>query len=120
MNFKNIPKFTIYDDACYLKKYIENLKTLKEKTKRCKFFESTKLVVDKLHIQNHVDKEYCLKFCDPDKFAELNYIVTVTCEETNAWLSQYKHSAKHMNKQRYFFFFFIMFDYYNQIKLNIK
>ena len=120
MHFEKIPVFTIYDDACHLKKYIENLKSFNENKLRCTFFKSTKLVVDKFHIHNHVDELYCLKFCDPNKYSELDEINTVTCEETNIWLSPYKHSVKHMNKQRYLFFLFIMFDYYNQIILSIN
>ena len=58
---------------------------------------------------------------DENKYSELDEINPVTCEETNICLSPYKHSVKHMNKQRYLFFYpLCLLDYYNQIILSIK
>jgi hypothetical protein len=117
MHFEKIPKYTIYDDACHLKKYVENLKSYKTKQNRSVFFASTTLVVDKLHIKNHVDQAYCLKFCDPEKYEDLNEIVTVRCEEINSWFSPFKNHLKYMNRERYIFFVFLMFNFYNEIKI---
>ena len=113
-HFAKIPKFTIYDDACHLKKYVEKLNGFKNINNRCNFFSATTFVVDKLHIKNHVDREYCLKYCDPSKYKELNDINTVVCEDINSWLSGFKHNVKHMNKVRYSFFMFIMLNKYNE------
>ena len=54
-HFAKIPTFTINDDACHLKKYLEKLNGFKNINNRCNFFSATTFVVDKLHIKNHVD-----------------------------------------------------------------
>ena len=58
--------------------------------------------------------------CHPDKFPELKTINTIVCEQINFWLSKYKYITKHMLRQRFIFFLFIIFDFYNEIKCQGK
>jgi hypothetical protein len=107
----DLPEYLIYDDACHLKKFVESRVNNTEKTK---IFKTKKLVVDKLHIQGHVDHR-CLQECHPNKFQDLEEVNTVIVEQINFWFGRYKYILKHMNMYRYNFFLFILFDQYNTL-----
>ena len=67
-------------------------------------------------MKGHTGDE-CKKNNDPALFPELEDTNTVVCEQVNFWLGKFKHILKHMNFYRFNFFFYIILDIYNQIKL---
>ena len=78
-----------------------------------------RLLIDRLHINNHKGKK-CRKHFDADKIEDLLNINTVVCEQTNFWLSHFKYIMKHMNAQRFNFFMYIILDKYNTEKIKNK
>ena len=108
------PKFLIYDDACHLKKVIDK-NVIWEKSERAAFLKDIRLAIDRLHFGNHKDK-WCRENLNPNNIKELDETNTVVCEETNFWLSGYKHILKHMNHQRFHFFLFLILNMYNGTK----
>ena len=52
----------------------------------------------------------------PRLYLEINNCNSMICEQRNYWIRGFKHSVKHMNQYRFNFFFYISFDYYNEIK----
>ncbi|CAF1092729.1 unnamed protein product [Brachionus calyciflorus] len=112
---KPYPKFLIYDDACHLKKMVDK-NMIWEKSDRASFLKDINFAIDRLHINNHKDS-WCLKNLHPENFSELNGINSVVCEETNYWLSGFKHNLKHMNHQRFNFFLFVILNMFNNTKI---
>ena len=104
----------LYDNGCKLRKYIEE-KSTTVKTVRFEKLKSKTILVDRFHFKSHVDL-YCKKNCNPDKYAELIEINTSIAEQINSWFSRYKF-IKYMNRERFLFFLFIIFDLYNKEKL---
>ena len=88
-------------------------------SERAKVFLTRKYIVDRLHIQGHIDEE-CLNSCNPKLFPELKDVNTVVCEQVNYWLRHFKHIVKHMNFYRFNFFLYIILDLYNQAKIDKK
>ena len=122
INIGSIPQYLVYDDACRLRRFIENrLSDETRETSRLDNITPNKIiyVVDKLHIQGHTET-WCHENCHPRLFPELERINTVVCEQINFWLGGYKHIMKHMNEIRYNFYLYIIFNEYNNIKINGK
>ena len=44
----------------------------------------------------------------------MNNIKTSKAEEINNWLSRYKYATKHMNKERYRFFLYLILNEFNK------
>jgi len=82
-------------------------------------FSKKTFVVDKLHIQGHVD-EWCRINCDPIWYPQILAANTVVCEQINYWIGKYKYIMKHMNSDRYNFYMYILFNEYNKLKVNGK
>ena len=109
------PKYLIYDDACHLKKFVEK-NNIMVKSIRGKFLANITYAIDRLHFSNHND-QWCRNNFDPDRIKDLEGVYTVVCEETNYWLSGYKHNLKHINLQRYHFFLINILNMYNEVKI---
>jgi hypothetical protein len=110
------PKYLIYDNGCNTEKYI--LKHLKQTTLRSQILKKTKLIVDRCHFITHKDSHiYCKENCNPDNFEDLKNVNTESCEQANYWFSGYKHSTKHMNDIRFYFFNYVICNEYNKNKL---
>lgn len=88
----------------------------KKTSERAAKLEKIKYVVDKLHIKGHVGTE-CHATVHPNLFPELVNINTVICEQVNFFLGGFKHMLKHMNRARYHFFLFIIFNMWNEVKI---
>ena len=79
-----MPQYIIYDDACHLKKFVQ--KRVKENpTDRLVEFNKYPFIVDKLHIQGHVDP-WCLANCNPKDHADLKGCNTMVCKQINFFL----------------------------------
>ncbi len=96
-------KYLCYDDACHIAGL--NKSTLNQKT----------FVIDRFHIYNHQNK--CKTEYNCNNYPELDGINTEVCEQQFYLISRYKHQAKHMNKQRFNFFFIELFNLFNNNKL---
>ena len=119
LNIKGpIPLYLVYDDACHLKPFAED-RAREAKSERVAIFSKINYVVDKLHIKGHKG-EICAQTVHPNLFPELDDVNTVVCEQTNFFVGHHKHALKHMNKVRYHFFLFVIFDMYNLIKIQGK
>ena len=62
----------------------------------------------------------CLERNHQAKFPVLKGVNTMVCEQSNFWVSGFKTPTKHMNHVRFPFFFYIIFDEYNTIKIEGK
>jgi len=105
-----LPKYICYDNSCQLHKFCEK----RNQTERSKFMDEKIYIIDRLHVQGHV--EGCQKIYHPRLYPDINNCNSMICEQRNYWISGFKHSVKHMNQYRFNFFFYISFDYYNEIK----
>ena len=110
-----IPKFLVYDDACHLKPYCDK-RVSENRSERIAIFSKINFVVDKLHIKGHVG-DVCKNTVHPDLFPELENSNTIVCEQTNFTVGRHKHQLKHMNKNRFHFFLFVLFDMLNEVKI---
>jgi hypothetical protein len=108
----NFPKLLAYDDACHLKRFVNS----RQKTISGKFIASLKMVVDKMHFKNHVDK-WCRQNVNPHKVPEFNNLNTEACEQTFKYVSKFKHATKHMNFASYGLFHLTMCNIFNEDKL---
>jgi hypothetical protein len=86
-------------------------------TNRTAILDDFLYVVDRLHIQGHVDP-VCLATCHPDNFPELTGKNTQVCEQTNSWAAKFKFATRHMNWTRYNFFYYTVYDQYNIFKMH--
>ena len=110
----SIPKYVIYDDACHLGPFCKShINTLIPESLH---FSDKLYVVDKLHMKGHTGIQ-CKQNNDPALFPDLDDVNTVICEQINFWLGKFKYILKHMNFSRFYFFLFIIFDFYNSIKI---
>ena len=110
----SLPQYIIYDNACHLYEYVQN--NIVNKSERGQKLLDSKLVIDRLHIKNHVRSDCHLVF-NANLHDDLFKVNTVVCEETNYWLSGFKYAMKHMNQDRYNFFLFIILSIYNEEKI---
>jgi hypothetical protein len=106
----------VYDNACKLDDFC---RSRSETSVNAKLFNNLHYVVDRLHIQGHIGAK-CLMRNHPANFPELKGVNTMVCEQSNFWVSGFKTPTKHMNHVRYPFFFYIIFDEYNTIKIEGK
>lgn len=117
------PNFLAFDTACQLKQYTLNQVKRYEKegmiSERLNKLNSVKMVVDKFHFPGHVGK-FCKSHCDPTKEKELDNINTEVCEQTNHWLSCYKHILNNMNVERFTFYLYCILEDHNYALLNFK
>ena len=114
---KKFPEYLIYDNGCTLIRYLIN-KNAFEKTETGRKAKNVKVVVDRLHIQNHTEN-WCRDNCHPNLFPDLKDKNTMVCEQANSWLSRYKGILKYMNYTRYMFFLYIICNAYNENKSKI-
>lgn len=84
-------KYLCYDNACHLCGVNE---ALKEKI----------FVIDRFHLNNHTPSK-CKTTHNCASYPELKGLNTEICEQKFQNISKLKHQMKHMNKQRYKFFF---------------
>lgn len=106
-NSNNWPQYLIYDNGCSLSKYVSNVASQKFKlvSERSYILLNTKIVVDRFHFSKHSENnKYCKEKCNPDDYDQLKNVNTEACEQTNYWLSGYKHATKHMNDINFYFF----------------
>ena len=119
----DIPNYLIYDDACRLRRFIENRNSNLPCNNRIAKITPDKIryVVDKMHIKGH-SEQWCLENCHPKLFPELDNVNTVVCEQTNFFVDNYKHILKYMNFLRFNFFLYIVLNEFNNIKIrnNVK
>ena len=106
----SFPKFICYDNCCQFHKFCLN----RTRTDKSKFFDNQTFVIDRLHVQGHV--ESCKSVYHPKLYPELDNCNSMICEQRNFWISKYKHIVKHMNQYHFIFFLYCQFDYYNEIK----
>ena len=110
------PKYFIYDNACHLQPFINSHNTLTNN--RLEILKEKHFCIDRLHYYNHT-REICKTFhCD--NYQELKSVNSMSCEETNFWLSGFKYISKHMNGKKFVFYLFIICDFFNQEKLNLN
>ena len=108
------PNFISYDDGCHLSRYVNNTKNIIEVTERFLTLKTKTIVVDRFHFAGHKTTDrYCQANCNPNLFPELIHLNTSRAEEINSWFSRFKHQLKHMNRERYLFFLYLLFDNYN-------
>ena len=106
---KRLTNIIIYDRGCDMKRMVQ------------KFFpanhvlSSMDYVIDKFHFSNHKEN-YCKVNCNPND-KELEGVNTEVCEQINFWISRFKHNVKHMNCDRYYYFIYIIFNHYNEMKI---
>ena len=86
---------------------------------RVKIFSQISFIVHKLHIKGNVGDIF-KNTVHPDMFPELNKSNTVVCEKINFTVGRHKHPIKHMNKYRFLFFLYILFDMLNEVKITGK
>ena len=67
-------------------------------------------------MKGHTGKK-CKLTNNPKLFPELDNINTQICQQINFWLGKFKYILKHKSVYPFNFFLFIIFDMYNQIKL---
>jgi len=117
-----IPSYLVYDNACNLRCFCLNSKNRQlidsngVDRGRTAIFDKVIFVVDRLHIQGHVDPT-CLATCHPKLFPDLIGKNTQVCEQTNFWIGKYKYNVKHMNYVRFNFYFYIIFNEHNKLKM---
>ena len=108
----------MYDNGCQLDKFV---KTRISSENRTHNFCETIFVVDRMHIKGHVVE--CQEEYHPNLYKHLDEINTSINEIRNSWISGYSSIVLHMNSMRYYMYFYILFDEYNQIvsegKINI-
>lgn len=109
------PHLLAYDDACHLKKFVCNPIRC-NKTDVAKFIAALKIVVDKMHFCNHVDK-WCRRNVNPYTDDVFNGINTEACEQTFHFISKYKYATKHMSYGRYNIFMLHLSNMYNEDRL---
>ena len=59
----------------------------------------------------------CKNTVHPNLFPELKNSNTVVCELTNFTVGRHKLQLKHMNKERFHFFLYVLFDMLNEDKI---
>ncbi len=87
-----------------------------EQSVTAKNIANMKIVVDKMHFSNHIDK-WWWRNCDPYKVMEFNEINKEASEQTFYYISRLKYSLKHMNKDRFNLYLFYVMNLYNESKL---
>ena len=92
-------KYICYDNACHLSDINENLKD--------KIF-----VIDRYHLKNHKQSK-CRTTHNCETYPELTELNTEICEQKFLPISKLKHQVKHMNKNRFQFFFLEYFNLAN-------
>lgn len=109
------PNLLAYDDACHLKRFVSN-PIRADKTEVSRLLASIRMVVDKMHFANHVDK-WCRRNVNPytdDIFKDIN---TEACEQTFHFIAKYKYATKHMSYAKYNIFMLTVCDMYNHDRL---
>ena len=111
----NFPKLLAYDDACHLKRFVNN-PVRSNKSDSAKLLAEIRMVVDKMHFANHVDK-WCRRNVNPytdDLFKDIN---TEACEQTFHFISKYKYATKHMSYAKYNVFMVYVCNMFNHERL---
>lgn len=109
------PHLLAYDDACHLKKFITN-PVRANKSEYSKFLVTLRLVVDKMHFANHVDK-WCRRNVNPYTDELFQNINTEACEQTFHFISNFKYATKHMSYGTYNIFMLRMCTMFNEDRL---
>ena len=111
----NFPHLLAYDDACHLKRFICN-PVRADKSEISKLLATLRIVVDKMHFVNHVDK-WCRRNVNPyldETFKDIN---TEACEQTFHFIAKYKYATKHMSYARYNMFMLYICIMFNEDRL---
>ena len=108
-NSKRLTNIIIYDRGCDMKRMV------KKTFPADHVLSSMDNVIDKFHFFNHTEA-YCKENCNPNE-RELEGVNTEVCEQINFWISRFKHIVKHMNCDRYYYFIYIIFNHYNEMKM---
>lgn len=118
-NLYKCPEYLTYDDACHLKKLLNNEQRIINDSERLKKFKKITLLVDRFHFKTHKKTDsFCKNNCDPDLYPKMAKINTSVAEQVNFWYSGYKHIVKHMSRERFRFFIFTISEEKNKILLN--
>ncbi|CAF1017018.1 unnamed protein product [Brachionus calyciflorus] len=118
-NLEKCPRYFTYDDACHLKKLLNNGERIKNSSERLDKLKNINLLVDRFHFKTHKKTDlYCKNNCDPDLYQEMANINTSVAEQVNFWYSGFKHNVKHMSRERFRFFIFTISDEKNKIIIN--
>ena len=93
-------------------KFIVKRNTIQETSD---YLDNRIFVIDRLHIQGHV--EPFQQIYHPKLYPDIDKTKSMICEQRNFWISGFKYMCRHMNEDRFNFFFYIQFDYFNQVKV---
>lgn len=120
-NVLSHPNIITYDDGCHLKKMIDQSEKVVFRSKRIEKLCQKTIVIDRFHYKGHKKKDdYCKKICNPDNYSDLNDINTSVVEQINYWFSGYKHLVKHMNRERFKFFVYLVCNELNESNINLQ
>ncbi|XP_076101176.1 uncharacterized protein LOC143070960 [Mytilus galloprovincialis] len=111
----HFPNLLAYDDACHLKKFIINPVRI-NKSQYSQFLATLRIVVDKMHFANHVDK-WCRRNVNPYTDDQFNNINTEACEQTFQFVAKYKYTTKHMSHGKYNLFMLKLSEMFNMDRL---
>ena len=68
--------YICYDDGCHLSKFAKN-PVRSQITAVSKEIAKKDIVIDKMHMKNHVD-QWCKEYCDPRKKPDLEKVIAVS------------------------------------------
>ena len=115
MELLTFPNLLAYDDACHLKKFISN-PVRANTTEYAEFFAALRIVVDKMHFVNHVDK-WCRSNVNPYTDELFKNINTEACEQTFQFIAKFKYATKHMSYGKYNLFMLKVSDMFNSDRI---
>lgn len=120
-NIEQKPLYIGYDDGCHLKKFIDSSEKIKLETARLVELWKKIIIIDRFHYKRHKKaNEYCKTKCNPNNYVEIKDANTSIVEQVNFWFSGYKYALKHMNKERFKFFIFLICNEFNKANLSFK
>lgn len=91
--------YLIYDNACHLHKYSTNEKRV-SMGQAAKDLAQWKMMLDRMHVKNHVDECQQLYGIPPD-CADLKGVDSMACEQYYKWLSSYRWVTCNMSAATY-------------------
>ena len=95
-----------YDNMCHLDNLRASKKDLPLTFPFNKMWQDVKKVIDRLHLQNHVDPNCKLRY-DPDAILSDSFN-TMAAEQVNVWASRLKRIMTAMPYLHHMFFFHLM------------
>ncbi|CAF1413648.1 unnamed protein product [Adineta ricciae] len=119
-NCEHVPDVLIYDDACHLKRFVQNKNNFIQETPANQRISQLQIFCDKLHYRNHTDP-WCRKHTNPRKHPIANSTNTEVCEQIFSWLAQYKNIVRGFDESTFLTYICLICDLYNTNKLaNIR